>query len=222
MEEVTLPVPEAVPSRRERNKQAKLDRIKQAAWTLFTQQGFAATTIREIAEHADVATGTVFLHVSDKADLLLMVFSDAIAQRSAELFGPQRLQGPLGEVLSGLFTTFFELYRSHPGLARDFVRETLFHHGPWRDREIEQAKAFIARLAVFLSERQEAGEVRRDLDAQHFAFTLFGLYQAVLLGWLSGAFTYEEALTQLHVQFEFQTTAVLVPAVPVSPPRDSR
>ncbi len=37
------------PGLRERNKQEKLKRIQKAAWQLFQQKGFAATTTREVA-----------------------------------------------------------------------------------------------------------------------------------------------------------------------------
>lgn len=218
------PDPPSQPStpRRERNRQAKLDRIKEAAWTLFIERGFTATTLRDIAEHADVATGTVFLHVNDKADLLLMVFSEAIAAKATDVFQSQRLGGPLNEVLLSVFTPFLDLYRPYPGLARDFIRETLFHSGPWRDRELEQAQAFITRLATFLAERQTAGEVRRDLNVQQFALTLFSLYQAVLVGWLSGVMTHEQAHVQLRAHFEFQVAAALAhDSLPVSPSRSS-
>lgn len=208
--------------RRERNKQAKLDRIKEAAWTLFVERGFAATTLRDIAAQADVSTGTVFLYVNDKADLLLMVFSEAIAAKATDVFQSQRLGGPLNEVLLSVFTPFLNLYRPYPGLARDFLRETLFHSGPWRDRELEQARAFMVRLATFLAERQATGEMRRDLDVQQFALTLFSLYQTVLVGWLSGVLTHEQAHAQLRTHFEFQVAAALAyDLLPVSPSRSS-
>lgn len=197
-------------SRRERSRQARLSRIKEAAWALFVERGYAATTLRDIAARADVATGTIFLHVSDKADLLLMLFSEAIAAQSEDVFSPQRCSGPLGEVLPGLFTPFLKLYRPHPELAREFLREVLFHDGPWRDRELEQARAFTARLAALLGERQARGEVRADLDAGQFAVTLFSLYQVALLGWLSGMWSEEQARAQLQAQLELQAALVRV------------
>ena len=45
---------------RERNKRDKLRRIKAAAWELFLDKGYDATTTREIAVKAGVGLGTVF------------------------------------------------------------------------------------------------------------------------------------------------------------------
>lgn len=64
----TLPV-----GRRERNKQEKLARIIDAASELFTERGVDDVTTQEIAEKADIGTGTLFLYAKTKGELLLMV-----------------------------------------------------------------------------------------------------------------------------------------------------
>ena len=46
--------------RRERNKRDKLARIKHSARKLFARQGVDATTIRQIADAADIGRGTMF------------------------------------------------------------------------------------------------------------------------------------------------------------------
>ncbi|MFI1240345.1 TetR/AcrR family transcriptional regulator [Nocardia salmonicida] len=56
--------------RRERNKQRVRARIYDSAVELFTRKGYDATTIDEIADHADVARGTVFNHFQRKEDLI--------------------------------------------------------------------------------------------------------------------------------------------------------
>ncbi|MCE4267298.1 TetR/AcrR family transcriptional regulator [Rhodococcus globerulus] len=59
--------------RRERNKQQKLDRITAAASELFAEYGVDDVTTQQIAEKADVGTGTVFLYAKTKGELLLLV-----------------------------------------------------------------------------------------------------------------------------------------------------
>jgi TetR/AcrR family transcriptional regulator len=60
-------------SRRERNKQAKLDRITAAASALFAEHGIDDVTTQQIADAADIGTGTLFLYVKTKGELLLLV-----------------------------------------------------------------------------------------------------------------------------------------------------
>src|SRR5688500_8210555 len=41
-------------------------RIRDAAWALFTELGYDGTTTKAVAERAEVAAGTVFVHARDK------------------------------------------------------------------------------------------------------------------------------------------------------------
>ena len=59
--------------RRERNKQEKLDRIMAAAGELFAERGVDEVTTQQIADRADIGTGTLFLYAKSKGELLLLV-----------------------------------------------------------------------------------------------------------------------------------------------------
>jgi AcrR family transcriptional regulator len=61
---------------RERKKRATRTAIHEAGMALFADQGFAGTTIDDIAERADVSRATVFSYFPTKEDI---VFGDAPA-----------------------------------------------------------------------------------------------------------------------------------------------
>ena len=63
---------------RETNKQDKRERLSRAAHELFSEQGFDATTMRQIAERAGIGVGTIFLYARDKQGLLFLLFSEAV------------------------------------------------------------------------------------------------------------------------------------------------
>ena len=46
------------------------NRLEQAAWALFLEQGFAETTVPEIAARAGLTTRTFFRHFADKREVL--------------------------------------------------------------------------------------------------------------------------------------------------------
>ena len=58
--------------RRERNKSEKRSRIAAAAARLIAERGISEITTLEIAEAADVASGTVFLYAKTKGELILL------------------------------------------------------------------------------------------------------------------------------------------------------
>jgi TetR/AcrR family fatty acid metabolism transcriptional regulator len=86
-------------SRRERLKRERKARILEAAAAVFARKGFHRATIREIAELADVADGTIYNYFDNKFDLLL-----GIMARIAEL---ERLPGELVQALQGDARDFF-------------------------------------------------------------------------------------------------------------------
>jgi AcrR family transcriptional regulator len=72
---------------RERKKQRTREAIVRAAHELFTERGYNATTLPDIAEAADVSTRTIFAYFPSKEDILFCDFptmKEALARALAE------------------------------------------------------------------------------------------------------------------------------------------
>jgi len=173
------------PGLRARNKQAKLDRIRAAAAALFREKGFEATTAREIADRAGVATGTVFLYVRDKRELLFLIFRDD-AERILDA-APRDLSGhdSIVDALMDLFGPMLAFYGREPALARLFVRELFFRPS----EEQEEMGALTRRLAEtvrsLVAAARATGRLRHDVvDAEATAVVLahYGLWIQSWLG----------------------------------------
>ncbi|PZF86259.1 TetR/AcrR family transcriptional regulator [Jiangella anatolica] len=112
--------------RRERNKQAKLERIVAAADELFAQRGVDDVTTQEIADKADIGAGTLFLYAKTKGELLLLVqnstYADALEQgkRAAE-----SITGPLDAVMA-IVRPIVECNRKQIDNGRTYLREIVF------------------------------------------------------------------------------------------------
>jgi TetR/AcrR family transcriptional regulator, regulator of autoinduction and epiphytic fitness len=87
MADVKTPPPEG-----RRQKRARQTRrgILAAAHELFVRQGYARTTIRQIADQADVAWQTVYAVFGDKPAILAAVFDVAVAGDDEPVPVPQR------------------------------------------------------------------------------------------------------------------------------------
>lgn len=184
--------PVAKPGLRERKKQEKLDRIKRAARALFSKRGFHSTTIRDVAARAGVATGTVFLYAKDKADLLLILFSDAVTEVQDEAFAtlPTRRPGAaalLVAQLTHVFGRFFTFYDRDRALSRLFVKELLFTDAPRSAQHFALTFAFLDRIGQLVAAAQERGEIRGDLEPQRAAMLFFGTYFLTLVGFLDSS-----------------------------------
>ena len=64
---------------RERSKRERQDRIMMAARTMFAEHGYDATTLRQVAERAGLGLGTLFNYISDKRDLIYLVFNREVS-----------------------------------------------------------------------------------------------------------------------------------------------
>jgi AcrR family transcriptional regulator len=78
------------PARRQRKKRQTRDALLQAALTLFEQQGYEHTAVREITDAVDVSERTFFRYFASKEDLVMSfirdrteVFVRALAARPA-------------------------------------------------------------------------------------------------------------------------------------------
>lgn len=134
----------AAPGRRERNKEQKQQRIFDAAAELFAAHGYAAVTTQQIAERADVATGTLFRYATSKAELLLMVHNEYYrrALDTAERALPR--SDDVADCIAALLTPIVESGRRNDENTAAYQQAVMFG-GP-SERYRGEALELIARL----------------------------------------------------------------------------
>lgn len=196
------------PGRRERNKRDKLERIVRAATELFREQGFEATTGRQICERAGIATGTLFLYVRDKRELLSLIFQP-LAERAFRRL-PQGLREGEDVVdgLMHLFGAFFRIYARDSRLARLFVRELLFR-GDQGEGMRALADGLAARVSRIAADGQARGELRSDVDAGDLGRALLAHYVFWIQLWLgTGVAGRRTAQRGLRAGLELQVAGI--------------
>lgn len=172
---------------RERKKRDKLNRLRKAAWELFTSVGYNETTTLAVAQRAGVAAGTVFLYAKDKPDLLFLVLEHRLARTLDAAFRTVPAEAPLTEQLRHVFARLFALYERIPDIGRQFVKELPGADGPNARRVSALTFGFLQRLAGLVEAAQRRGEVRPDVAPLIAAQSAFALYFMALFTWLSGA-----------------------------------
>jgi TetR/AcrR family transcriptional regulator len=161
--------------RRERNKLQKLERITAAAKELFSKYGVDEVTTQQIADQADVGTGTLFLYAKSKAELLLLVhnvkFADAIERGVA---AASRTPDQLDAVMA-IVSPIVECNRVQIENGRTYLRELVFgdpgepHHreGLALNARVEAAFADVLRRDGRMSE-SDATHLARAISAVMF------------------------------------------------------
>ena len=209
--------------RRELNREDKLRRIKAAARKLFIAHGYDDASTREIAEHAGVALGTVFLYGADKRDLLFLVVNDDFERVTSAAADAVRPEAAFLDNLLAAFRPLYEFFGDEPRLARLALREMMFYEAG------EQAKRFVAtreRMIALTAEIVRMAQAKRDLrtkeNAGRIAALLFAIFQIEVRRWLVPPRSeVERGLGQLRRSFELMTVG-LSPAPRAFGPRQYR
>ena len=104
---------------RSQARESSRAKVLLAAEELFERQGFAETTIRQIAEHAGVSVGTV-MSVADKDGLLVAVFDQRIARLQPPPAAPLTREDPVEEIVQ-MLAGFVNLFATHLESARAYT-----------------------------------------------------------------------------------------------------
>ena len=102
-------------------KQETRRRLLNVAGDLFRDQGFGATTTRDIGKKARLASGTMFNYFRSKEELALALVVELLDQAHAEFESTRRPAGTLDEWMFALITTELR----HLSSTRTFLRDIL-------------------------------------------------------------------------------------------------
>ncbi|MEL7156474.1 MAG: TetR/AcrR family transcriptional regulator [Actinomycetota bacterium] len=186
--------------KRERNKADKYRRIVAAARDLFERQGFRDTTTAQISERAGVGTGTLYLYVSSKEELLLEVFRDEVGRAWDDAFDRVDRQRPLESQLLMLFGAVTDFHLLDPELARTYFKELSFLTVAGTTAN-DFMRKYHDRLTAVLVEAQHRGSLRPDVPVAVLSRNLFALWSHLMRRTFGGEIRPEQVHAELAASF---------------------
>lgn len=139
--------------RRERNKRDKLERIVAAAGELFAERGVDEVTTQQIADAADIGTGTLFLYVRTKGELLLLVQNAHYEAALEEGRAAAAAEAGVLDAVLALLRPIVVCNRAQVDNGRTYLREMVFgdpaepHHATAL-RIVERTEEALAEIFV--------------------------------------------------------------------------
>jgi len=171
------------PSSRQAKKAATQARILTVARSHFERDGFKNSNVRAIAKEAQVATGTVLLHFTDKLGLLHASLHDDLERAIDEsLRAPN--QGPILRRLTAVIQPFFAYYAARPALSRTLLRESLLADSPWKERFGAQVARVHQHITALVDEAKARKELAPTTSTPTFVTALLSFYYFALIGWV--------------------------------------
>lgn len=196
--------------RRQRNKTEKRKRIARAARDLFHEQGFDRTTTAQIARRAGVAEGTVFLYVTRKEDLLILAFTDEMAEVvNAAASTLSQATGFVAQMLS-FFSALLTYHVADPLLARAFLREVGFLREPMRDFGFGDIAMFPS-IEAIVDRAKAAGEVGTEFSSSDIATLAFSAYWYCLRDWANQDLGEQAFTDRLRILLTMQIKGIEAP-----------
>lgn len=195
-------MPEISPplGRRERNKQAKLDRIVAAAGELFAEYGVDDVTTQQIADKADIGAGTLFLYAKSKGELLLMVQNSSYADSLARGRAAAEKTPDVLEAVMAILTEVLHCNRTQIDNGRTYLREMVFGdpEEPHRHEALGLSLQTEEATAVVLQRDQRINSVEAATRAKVISAIMFLTMSATG----NATKTVEELLAEIRTQIQ--------------------
>ena len=192
---------EAENSRRERKRQQTMEHLVECAFELFSQYGYEAVTMEQIAQRADLAKGTLYKYFPVKealvthrmhADLAAALPSmqqqlsdapDCATRLRLALRPPARR--PAARPQDTRLRLFLRASASYSEARREYIGPYIQHRlcRPISSMGTENRSGLDRIYLQLLAAGQQSGEIRTDIPASHLARHLAFLHMGAMMYW---------------------------------------
>ena len=161
--------------------------ILDAAITVFARQGFHSARVSDVAAEAGVAYGLVYHYFDSKDQMLNELFSERwalLVEASREV---RQGDAPPRDKLAGVANFIIESYRHEPELMKVIIVEVTRAANSFGRTHLPEIRQAYDLVAEIVSDAQEAGEFRDDVDPNFAALVFYGAIEQLLTGWIFGS-----------------------------------
>lgn len=152
------------------------DAILEAALAVFRENGYERTSVRAIAERADVSISSLYAHIRSKEELFLEltapVHEQALADMAAIMASDDPIRDKLRRAIVRGTSAFDDTYEEVVLYLRDFF--------PLRERIDPEARSELEQSWIHLIEQGVAeGALRADVDPKLTAYGILGMINSM-------------------------------------------
>jgi AcrR family transcriptional regulator len=151
--------------------------IDAVAGELFHAQGYAATSVRDIARALDMQGASLYAHVTSKEDLLWSIVDRAATafEAGADAAMTESAAGDAVDRLAAFVEAHVEVVTEDPERASVFVTEWRYLSGPRREEIARRRDEYEARLRTLIVDGIALGALRSTDPVLAAAFLLTAL-----------------------------------------------
>lgn len=151
------------------------NRILTAALELFSKNGYAGTTTREIAQRADLTEVTLFRYFNSKEAIFESTILNYLPSPDFELLISKANEMEYKEALQFIAKSFFDGLKANKNLINIMYKEMQRHFELMDRLYTALIKNLLVLLQEYFTQLQER-EVLRKIDASVMATTFLGIF----------------------------------------------
>ncbi|MCW3065748.1 MAG: TetR/AcrR family transcriptional regulator [Solirubrobacterales bacterium] len=164
------------PDGRRANSSKKREReIVDAAAEIFHRQGYADTSVQDVADAVGILKGSLYYYIKSKEDLLFRVLEEVHEDAHGIIEEVAAMDAPPLERL-------FAYFRAHVEYnTRNLTKVAVNYHdfgllsGERREKIIKERQVYERFVVGLIKEAQESGDVRPEVDARLAAYSALGM-----------------------------------------------
>ena len=196
-------------------RQNTKERILAGAAKVFAEQGFASTTISQVARESGVSEASIYEYFKGKEDLLLTIPSEKIAEVASliedHLFGIKSALGQLRKFV-WVYVRHMTVNPTHARIALVHLKTNKGFMGTDAYRVVQQ---FYGKITEIIELGQKTGEIKPHMSPYIARALIVGAIEHIAVRWLLKDCSYD-LLEQLEQVYDLIEEAIKARPVTVN------
>jgi TetR/AcrR family acrAB operon transcriptional repressor len=161
-----------------------------AALAVFSEKGFHATRLQDVAAAAGTTRGAIYHHFQNKADLYRTLVQEAAEQGNRAVLQAVEAGGSFSEICTRILVLSAQMLVEDKRF-RQIAALSLYKTGASPELEqieamrVEQARQTVQGVATYMQLGIDSGDLRDDLDAETIARAFLALQNGIAWLWLA-------------------------------------
>lgn len=168
----------------EARKLEKRERILQSAAKIFARKGFYNARISEIAKHAGVADGTIYLYFKNKDDILISVFEESVGKIIRSFRDKLKTISDPARQIHEFARMHLMIVKTDPDLASVLLLELRQSNRFIKEYQGTSLSDYLNLISEIIRDGQEHGLFRQDIHPGIAKRMLFGALDEISTLWV--------------------------------------
>ncbi|OGS36819.1 MAG: hypothetical protein A2293_04100 [Elusimicrobia bacterium RIFOXYB2_FULL_49_7] len=163
--------------------------IIKASFKLIAEEGIQGLTIKNLANRIGVVESAIYRHFENKTRILIALL-DTIKAHSIPANSGEDVDS-ITRIEQRLIN-HFKTFSSYPALVSVVFAEDLFQNDKSLvDKTKEMMQKSITDMGTIIKNGQNQGEIRTDIDSEHFAIMINGTIRMLVKQWKMTGYSFD-------------------------------